>query len=334
MSYSLRRYLELLLALVLAGSVAACSSTSTSSGASRATTTADEPVSEQQQEDVIEQSTDAMEVESAGASPEAEAQIQPPVVMELPEEGSDSATTGATERVEPVEGVAVFPENPYDIEDSTQADTAAEADTEIGRLRQELAATESELDRIREEESQADYSSSSDGSDSGTETDPASAGDDQQDYYSDRPDSASSSAGDTAQDGGDTAQGGAAAGSSRSGDSGVDLPGKPAEFSIYFGYDQAGFESRFEPIIVAHAEFLKANPDLRVEIQGNCDERGSREYNIALGQRRANAVKRALELLGVEGHRIDTVSFGSEKPIAFGRDEESWRLNRRADIVY
>ena len=324
MSYSLRRYSELLVVLVLAGSVASCSSTSTSSGASRATTS-EASIPEQQQQDVTEESTDEMEMQSAEASPEAETQVQPPVVMELSDEGSDSATTGATEQIEPVEAIAVFPENPYEIEDATQDGTAAGADPEIDRLRQELAATESELDRAREEESQADYSSSSAGSDGGMESDPASS---QQDNdYADRSDSSGTS-------GGDVGQGGAAAGASSSGDSGADYPGKPAEFSIYFGYDQAGFENRFEPVVVAHADFMKANPDVRAEIQGNCDERGSREYNIALGQRRADGVKRALELLGVEGHRIDTVSFGSEKPIAFGRDEESWRLNRRADIVY
>ena len=113
-----------------------------------------------------------------------------------------------------------------------------------------------------------------------------------------------------------------------------DFPGKPTEFSVYFGYDQSGFDDSFESIIVAHAAYLKANPGLAVEIQGNCDERGSREYNIALGQRRALAIKQALELLGVDGERIVAISFGAEKPIAFGHDEESWRLNRRADIVY
>ncbi|UCH50040.1 MAG: peptidoglycan-associated lipoprotein Pal [Betaproteobacteria bacterium] len=114
----------------------------------------------------------------------------------------------------------------------------------------------------------------------------------------------------------------------------ADLLGMPSDNSIYFGYDQASLDRQSESVLFAHAEFLKANPGMRVEIQGNCDERGSREYNIALGQRRALTVKRALELLGVEGYRIETVSFGSEKPVAFGHDEESWRQNRRADIVY
>lgn len=111
-------------------------------------------------------------------------------------------------------------------------------------------------------------------------------------------------------------------------------PGKPVEYSIYFGYNQSALELEFETTLMQHAEYLKANPELKVEVQGNCDERGSREFNIALGSRRALTVKRALELLGIDGGRIDVVSFGSEKPVAFGHDEASWRLNRRADIVY
>ena len=111
-------------------------------------------------------------------------------------------------------------------------------------------------------------------------------------------------------------------------------PGKPVEYSIYFDYNQASLELEFETTLTKHAEYLKANPELRLEVQGNCDERGSREFNIALGSRRALTVKRALELLGIDGQRIEIVSFGSEKPVAFGHDEESWRLNRRADIVY
>jgi peptidoglycan-associated lipoprotein len=111
-------------------------------------------------------------------------------------------------------------------------------------------------------------------------------------------------------------------------------PGKPVEYSIYFAFNEASLDIAVEAVLMKHAEYLKANPELNVEIQGNCDERGSREYNIALGSRRALTVKRALELLGVDGQRIETVSFGAEKPIAFGHDEASWRLNRRADIVY
>ena len=329
MSYSFSRYSGLLLALILAGGLAACSSTSTNSGASRATTTTDESTPGQQQVDAAPESTDADDatdaadagLERAVVPAEMEVLADPTESMEQTEATPDGVTTGATQQSEPVEGVAVFPEQRYEIEDTS----GSEADPEIERLRSELAATESELDRMRDEESQLDYSTGqADASESGAESDRTSSGDDQADY-SDRADTSRSSA-DAMQD--------TAPDSSRSGGDDVDLYGKPAEFSIYFGYDQTGFDSRFEPVIVAHAEFLKVNPGLKAEVQGNCDERGSREYNIALGQRRAEAIKRALELLGVDGNRIATVSFGSEKPVAFGRDEESWRLNRRADIVY
>ena len=333
MFFSLIRHSQLswstgaLLAVLVAISLSACSSTSTSSGASRATTSVDEPAQEQQPDEMVQESVDTA-TEPAEMQPEAETPIPPPVVTQLPDESDAGVTTGAADPVEPVEGVAVFPENPYQIEeDGEEAYDAQEA--EIDRLREELAATESELDTMREQESQTDYSADQSASDSGMESDSAGTDGSQHQYDPNRYDSSGDSTGDSS-----GASPEAVAGATGSSGTDIDMSGKPAEFSIYFGYDVSSFEDRFEPIIVAHAEFMKSNPELRVEIQGNCDERGSREYNIALGQRRANAVKRALELLGVEGDRIDTVSFGSEKPVAFGRDEESWRLNRRADIVY
>ena len=88
------------------------------------------------------------------------------------------------------------------------------------------------------------------------------------------------------------------------------------------------------PIIEAHANFLLAHPDIKIKVEGNCDDRGSREYNLALGQRRADSVKRAMTLLGVNENQIETVSFGAERPVAFGQDEASWSKNRRSDIVY
>jgi len=109
--------------------------------------------------------------------------------------------------------------------------------------------------------------------------------------------------------------------------------GMPTD-SIYFDFDKSFIVPKFDDVINAHAEYLKANPDLNVEIQGNCDERGSREYNIGLGNRRALAVKAGLEILGIQGSRISITSFGSEKPIALGHDESSWQQNRRADFVY
>ena len=111
-------------------------------------------------------------------------------------------------------------------------------------------------------------------------------------------------------------------------------PPAAMERSIYFGYDEASIPAKYDSVVLANADYLKANPDAKAEVQGNCDERGSREYNLALGARRARAVARALELAGAESKRIHAVSFGAEKPIASGKDEESYSKNRRVDIVY
>lgn len=104
--------------------------------------------------------------------------------------------------------------------------------------------------------------------------------------------------------------------------------------SVYYDYDSYAIREDFVPVVEAHAQFLIAHPDLKIVVQGNCDDRGSREYNLALGQRRADSVKRAMVLLGVNDRQIETVSFGAEKPVAFGQDEASWSQNRRSDIVY
>jgi len=118
-------------------------------------------------------------------------------------------------------------------------------------------------------------------------------------------------------------------------DAGAGGAGQPAvERSVYFGYDQATVADKYEAMLMANAAYLKAHPNVTAEVQGNCDERGSREYNLALGARRAESVKRALELAGAEGKRISAISFGAEKPVATGKDEESYSKNRRADIVY
>jgi peptidoglycan-associated lipoprotein len=104
--------------------------------------------------------------------------------------------------------------------------------------------------------------------------------------------------------------------------------------SIYYEFDRYDIQEEYVPIVEAHAKLLMAHADLKILVQGNCDDRGSREYNLALGQRRAESVKRAMGLLGVNEKQIETVSFGAEKPVAFGQDEESWAKNRRSDIVY
>lgn len=107
-----------------------------------------------------------------------------------------------------------------------------------------------------------------------------------------------------------------------------------AKRSIYYEFDRYDIQEEYVPIVEAHAKFLMEHGDLRMTVQGNCDDRGSREYNLALGQRRADSVKRAMVLLGVGEKQVETVSFGAEKPVAFGQDEESWAKNRRSDMVY
>ena len=104
--------------------------------------------------------------------------------------------------------------------------------------------------------------------------------------------------------------------------------------SVYFDYDSFVVKDEFRPLVEAHARYLVANRGTRMVIQGNTDERGSREYNIALGQKRADAVKRTMTLLGAQEAQIESVSYGKEKPKNPGHDESAWAENRRADIVY
>ena len=104
--------------------------------------------------------------------------------------------------------------------------------------------------------------------------------------------------------------------------------------SIYFEFDSFAVSDQYKSIIEAHAKYLAANRNARVALQGHADERGSREYNIALGQKRADAVKRTMTLLGAQEAQIESVSFGKEKPKNPGHDESAWAENRRADIVY
>jgi peptidoglycan-associated lipoprotein len=103
---------------------------------------------------------------------------------------------------------------------------------------------------------------------------------------------------------------------------------------VYFDYDSYVIKPEFQSLIEAHARFLKANNGRRINIEGHTDERGGREYNLALGQRRSEAVRRALGLLGVTDTQVEAVSFGKEKPAAPGSDEAAWAKNRRAELVY
>ena len=103
---------------------------------------------------------------------------------------------------------------------------------------------------------------------------------------------------------------------------------------IYFEYNQDSVKSEFTELIQAHAKYLNDNRGRKIRLEGHADERGSREYNMALGQRRGEAVRRATTILGVGADRIESVSFGEDKPRSSGHDEAAWAQNRRVEIVY
>ncbi|MDA0830428.1 MAG: OmpA family protein [Proteobacteria bacterium] len=104
--------------------------------------------------------------------------------------------------------------------------------------------------------------------------------------------------------------------------------------SIFYDFDSSVIKVEFQPVIEAHGSFLKKHPTVRIRIEGNCDDRGSREYNLALGQSRAEQLKQAFVLLGARADQIDVASYGAERPLVFGIDDESRSKNRRSDLVY
>lgn len=106
------------------------------------------------------------------------------------------------------------------------------------------------------------------------------------------------------------------------------------ERSVYFDYDDDTIKPQWQAVIERHGQYLANNPALAVTVQGNTDERGGREYNLALGQRRAEAVRRVLLIFGVKPTQVEAVSLGEESPKAEGHDESAWQRNRRADIAY
>ena len=103
---------------------------------------------------------------------------------------------------------------------------------------------------------------------------------------------------------------------------------------IFYDYDSFVVKDEYKPLLEAHATYLKSNRNARVTVEGNTDERGSREYNLALGQKRSESVKRVLTLLGVNEAQIETVSFGEEKPRNPASSEAAWSENRRCDLRY
>jgi len=104
--------------------------------------------------------------------------------------------------------------------------------------------------------------------------------------------------------------------------------------SVYFDYDSFEIKSEYKELVAAHAKFLTNNRQFKMLIQGNTDERGSREYNVALGQKRSDAVKKALTLLGVREEQVESVSLGEEKPSCVEQSEACWAKNRRGDMLY
>lgn len=125
---------------------------------------------------------------------------------------------------------------------------------------------------------------------------------------------------------------------------GIDASGLPRELtdpksvlakrSIYFDLDKYDVKDEYKDLVAAHAKFLVANRSFKMLVQGNTDERGSREYNLSLGQKRAESVKRSLILLGAKEEQLESVSLGEEKPKNAGHDETAWAENRRADMLY
>lgn len=127
-----------------------------------------------------------------------------------------------------------------------------------------------------------------------------------------------------------------AAGGAKSGESEIAGPqeGVLARRVVYFDFDSSEIRGEGTDIVAAHAKYLTANPNLHVRLEGHTDERGSREYNIGLGERRAQAVRRSLLLQGASDSQVSTVSYGAERPAVAGSDEAAWAKNRRVEIVY
>ena len=127
----------------------------------------------------------------------------------------------------------------------------------------------------------------------------------------------------------------------------IDLTNKPAarnvltdpnsplsKRSIYYEFDKFDVRDEYRPMVEAHAKYLRENPGAKMLVQGNTDERGSREYNLALGQKRSDGVKKMLVLLGARESQVEAVSLGEEKPKSEGHDEAGWAQNRRSDMLY
>jgi len=138
----------------------------------------------------------------------------------------------------------------------------------------------------------------------------------------------------TDQSGTSTAGAGAATGSGFQGSPLDDPASLLSNRTIYFAYDSSDIPAADQPVVEAHGRYLADNPGASMTLEGHADERGSREYNIALGERRANAVRQLMTLIGANGAQIRVVSYGEERPAVDGHDESAWSRNRRVEIIY
>ena len=103
--------------------------------------------------------------------------------------------------------------------------------------------------------------------------------------------------------------------------------------SVYFEFDKYDVKPEYHSLVESHARWLRSNPGAKLVIEGNADEQGSREYNLALGQRRAESVQKMMQLMGVSGNQLEAISYGEERPRANGHDEKAWSENRRSDFA-
>ena len=148
------------------------------------------------------------------------------------------------------------------------------------------------------------------------------------------PAASSSSENSGANSAGADASNAAAGAGTRALGAGAGGPGGPLARVIYFDFDSAEIRPEFIDVVAGHARALAANASIKIRLEGNTDERGSREYNIGLGERRAQSVRRALLLQGVTEAQVSTVSYGEERPAVTGHTEEAWAKNRRVEFVY
>ena len=114
----------------------------------------------------------------------------------------------------------------------------------------------------------------------------------------------------------------------------TDADGRPLVMRIHFEFDSSSISADNRETLEAHAAYINANRGLKIKLEGHCDERGTREYNLALGESRAKAVARMLAVMGVVRNRINTTSYGEEKPLDENHDGSAWKRNRRVEIIY